>query len=67
VLWDPMHPTNALDLRRTEVAARALGLTVRGVGAHELPDIEKAFAELRRWRPDALVVLTSGSSILHAS
>lgn len=65
VLWDPTHPTNALDLRRTELAARVLGLRVRGVGAHDLPEIEKAFVEMRRWHPDALVVLTSGSSILH--
>jgi putative ABC transport system substrate-binding protein len=66
VLWDPMHPTNALDLRRTELAAQALGMTVRGVGAHDLPEIDKAFVELRRWHPDALVVLTSASSIFHA-
>ena len=65
VLWDPTHPTNALDLRRTELAARALGLRVRGVGAHELPEIEKAFVEMRRWHPDALVVLTSGSTMVH--
>ena len=66
VLWDPAHPTSGLDLRRTEVAARTLGLTVRGAAAHDLPEIEKAFAEMRHWHPDALVVLTSGSSILHA-
>ena len=67
VLWDPMHPTNALDLHRTELAAGTLGLTVRGFGAHDLPEIEKAFVELRRLHPDALVVLTSGSSILNAA
>ena len=66
VLWDPAHPTNPLDLSRTEVAARSLGLTVRGVPAHDLPEIEKGFAEMLHWHPDALVVLTSGSSILHA-
>jgi putative ABC transport system substrate-binding protein len=65
VLWDPTHPTNALDLRRTDIAARALGLKVREVAAHEIPEIENAFVEMRRWHPDALVVLTSGSSILH--
>ena len=65
VLWDPSHPTNALDLRRTEQAAQALGLKVRGVGAHDLPEIESAFVEMRRWHPDALVVLTAGSTILH--
>jgi len=66
VLWDPTHPTNELDLRRTELAARDLGLRVRGVGARDLPEIEKAFVEMRRWHPDALVVLTSGLAILHA-
>jgi putative ABC transport system substrate-binding protein len=30
-------------------------------------EIEGAFSEMRRWRPDAIVVLTSGSSILHMS
>ena len=65
VLWDPTHPTNGLDLRRTEQAARTLGLKVRGVGAHDLPEFENAFVEMRRWHPDALVILTSGSSILY--
>ena len=65
VLWDPTHPTNALDLRRTESAARTLGLRVRGVGAHELSEIENALLEMHRWHPDALVVLTAGSTILH--
>jgi putative ABC transport system substrate-binding protein len=40
-------------------------LKVRGVGAHDLPEIESAFVEMRRWHPDALVVLTAGSTILH--
>lgn len=65
VLFDPTHPTNPLDLRRTELAAQALGLRVRGVGAHDLPEIEKAFAEMRHWHPDALVVLTSGSAFVY--
>jgi putative tryptophan/tyrosine transport system substrate-binding protein len=65
VLFDPTHPTNPLDLGRTELAAHALGLRVRGVGAHDLPEIEKAFVEMRHWHPDALVVLTSGSAFVH--
>ena len=67
VLWDPTHPTNRLDLHRTELAARTLGLRVRGIGAHEVAEIDSAFSEMRHWHPDALVVLTSGSSILHLS
>ena len=35
------------------------------VALHDLPEYEKAFVEMRRWHPDALVVLTSGSSQVH--
>ena len=64
VLWDPTHPTNALDLKRTEDAARALGFRVRGVAAHDRGDVDKAFVEISRWRADALVVLTSYSAFV---
>ena len=59
VLWDPAHPTNALDLKRAEAAARALGMKIEAVPAHEVAEIDRAFAEMRRWRPDALLILTS--------
>ena len=64
VLWDPTHPTNALDLKRTEDAARALGLKVRGVAAHDRGEVDKAFVEMNRWHADALVVLTSYSAFV---
>ena len=59
VIWDRTHPTNALDLRRTEDAAQRLGLRVRATIAHETNEFEKAFASIRQWHPDALLVLTS--------
>ncbi len=64
VLWDPTHPTNAIDLKRTEDAARALGFKVRGVAAHDRGDVDKAFLEMYRWRADAVVVLTSYSAFV---
>jgi len=67
VIWDPTHPANALDLKRTESVGRALGLRVRGLAAHDGRQIEKGFAQMRRWHPDALVVLTSYSAFLHLS
>lgn len=65
VMWDPNHPTNALELQKAEAAARALGLKVRGVAGHDRAQIAKAFGEMRRWRPDALVVLDSYSAFIH--
>jgi putative tryptophan/tyrosine transport system substrate-binding protein len=67
VLWDPSHLTNALDLKRTEDAARTLGLKVRGIAAHDRAEVDKAFVEMKRWRADALVVLTSYSAFVHLS
>jgi putative ABC transport system substrate-binding protein len=65
VLWDPTGPTNALDLRRTEAAVQALGLSVRAAAAHDRVEIEKAFADIRRWRPQALLVLMSSAAIVY--
>ncbi len=67
VLYDPTHPTNALDLKRTEDAARALGLKVRGVAAHDRDEVDKAFMEMNRWHADALIALTSYSAFMQLS
>ena len=67
VLYDPTHPTNALDLKRTEDAARALGVKVRGVAAHDRDEVDKAFMEMNRWHADAVIVLTSYSAFTQLS
>jgi len=67
VLWDPTHPTNALDLKRTEAAAKALNLRVHAAAAHDRSEIDQAFVEMRRRRPQALVVLTSYAAFVHMS
>ena len=33
--------------------------------AHDVAEIERAFAEMRRWRPDALLILTSPTISSH--
>ena len=65
VLWDPTGPTTALDLRRTEAAAAALGLKVRAAAAHNRHEIDKAFVDMRRSRPQALMILMSSAAIVH--
>jgi putative ABC transport system substrate-binding protein len=65
VLWDPTGPTKALDLKRTEAAAEALGLKVRATAAHDRSEIDNAFTDMRRWHPHALVVLMSSAAIVH--
>ena len=65
VLWDPAVPTNAADLKRTAAAAEALGMKVRAAPAHDREEIDKAFADMKRSRPQAVVVLTSSATIFH--
>jgi putative ABC transport system substrate-binding protein len=57
VLLDPTHPTNSLDLRRSEPAAKALGLSLRPVHITRRDDVEAAFSKVARERVDALIVL----------
>ena len=67
VLLDNTVSTNALDLQRVEAAAGALGMKVRAAAAHDRRDIDRAFAEMKRWQPQALLVLTSSAAILHSA
>jgi len=67
VLFDPTHPANALDLKRTEAAGKTFGLKVRGFAAHDAAEIEQTFVAMQPWHPDALVVLTSYSAFTHLS
>jgi ABC-type uncharacterized transport system substrate-binding protein len=64
VLWDTTNPANALEIKRTEAVALTLGLRVRAVGVQNRGEIDKAFADMRRWRPQALVVLSSSLAIV---
>ena len=64
VLWDTTNPANALEVKRAEAVALTHGLRVRAVGVRNRGDIDKAFADMKRWRPQALVVLSSSLAIV---
>jgi putative tryptophan/tyrosine transport system substrate-binding protein len=57
VLVNPANPTNTeTTVRDVEVAARAIGLQIQVLNASTSPEIDAAFATLRRERPDGLFV-----------
>jgi len=57
VLWNPLTAPNALALKETELAARALGLALQPVSARRPDEIDGAFAAMSRARADGLIVL----------
>src|SRR5262245_30935146 len=56
ILWNPTNPMKVADTRRTQTAARALGIEVLSVEARKASDIEPGFAAMTRARTDALLV-----------
>ncbi len=64
-LWNPTHPTNPLQLRETQVAAQALGLTLQPLEVREADELDRAFAAMRRERAGALVVLSDPLTVFH--
>ena len=59
VLWYPESPTQPLQLKDAEAAAKSLSLQVRPAEARGPEDLEKVFAKIAHERPEALVVLAS--------
>lgn len=57
VLWNAANPVAALQLRETEVAARALGVQLQSLEVRGPNDLEPAFSAMARGRAEALVVL----------
>ena len=65
VLVDPSHPTNALDLKSTQIAAQALGMTVQSFEVHARSELDSVFARVTRQPLDGLIVLPGGSLFTH--
>jgi putative tryptophan/tyrosine transport system substrate-binding protein len=57
VLWNPSTPGNALALRETEIAARALKVELQVLEARRLDDFGSAFAAASTRRDGALLIL----------
>ena len=58
VLWNPLNPSHAPQLREAEGAARALRVRLQPLEVRELGGIDRAFEAMRRERADGLLVLT---------
>jgi putative tryptophan/tyrosine transport system substrate-binding protein len=65
ILWDSSNPGMAARVHETEIAADRAHVLLRNVGPRNLDELEAAFAELSRQRPDALLVTTEAFTRLH--
>jgi putative tryptophan/tyrosine transport system substrate-binding protein len=59
ILWNPANPTNPLQLKDTQAAAPALGMTVYSVEVKEVGELERAFTGIKRERAGGLLVPAS--------
>jgi putative ABC transport system substrate-binding protein len=62
-LWNPDDPVYALELQRTDAAARALGITLQPIEVRARVDFEAAFSVMARDHADALIVFAHGLTI----
>ncbi len=65
VLYNRDDPGKAIELRETEAAARALGMTVQALGVRDGADFEGAFQTIGRERAEILVVLGDPLTMFH--
>ena len=63
MLWNSANPANALALRETDGAARAIGVTLQSHEVKGPKDFEVAFARMAEERLDALFVLDDALTI----
>jgi putative ABC transport system substrate-binding protein len=63
VLWNPSYGPGTLRFKGTEDAGRKLGITIVSVQLAEGSDAERAFAETRRARAEALTVLSDPAMV----
>jgi ABC-type uncharacterized transport system substrate-binding protein len=65
ILYDPDERAAAPEMRETEAAARALGVTLQPLAVRQPGDLEHAFAAALRERAHALIVFTHGFAVLN--
>lgn len=65
VLWNSSYPEKVLEWRAMQVAADALGVTLRSVEVQRAPDFTRAFTALTEARPDVLITLSEPLTIAH--
>ena len=65
VLWNVANPYTILEVRETEIAARALGIQIQSLGIREADEFERAFREAATWRGRALIVVGDSLTLFH--
>jgi putative ABC transport system substrate-binding protein len=65
ILWDSSNPGMAERVRETQAAAAQSHVLLHTVGPRNLDELEGAFAELVKQRPDALLVTTEAFTRQH--
>jgi putative tryptophan/tyrosine transport system substrate-binding protein len=56
ILWNPLNPTNPLQLEDTQAAAAALSMTVYAVEVKGVDDFDRAFVAIKKGRAGGLLV-----------
>ena len=65
LLWNPSNPPVVIAEAAVREAAQGLGLAVASIGVRDPSGFEVAFADLRRQRPDGILVLSDGMLLTH--
>jgi putative ABC transport system substrate-binding protein len=65
VLFDPANPGKLLEIREMKKAAGQLGLTLQSLEVRTTKDVEAAFSEMTKQRPDALIALSDTVTNTH--
>src|SRR5262249_52929392 len=65
VLYNSAEPATALEMRETETAARAIGVTLVPLSVSNPNDLNDRFAAAVREQSDALIVFTHGFAVLN--
>jgi putative tryptophan/tyrosine transport system substrate-binding protein len=65
ILYNPAEPATALEMRETEAAARAIGVTLQPLAARDPDELNERFEAAVREHADALIVFTHGFAVLN--
>ena len=65
VIWNAAYPGKDLELKDTEVAARAQGVELQAVEVRRADDFERAFSAVLKTRPNALIVFSEPLTLAH--
>jgi putative ABC transport system substrate-binding protein len=65
ILYNPAEPATALEMRESEAAARAIGVTLQPLAVGSPDELNERFAAAVREKADALIVFTHGFAVLN--